>query len=84
MKDRFDLEQEITNFSIIIEELAMLNEQVLERETPMTQDEISNYLMALEYMCRLRFERLWDTFLQTYKLDNYKVFEDWKGQEDEQ
>jgi len=84
MKDRFDLEQEITNFSIIIEELAMLNEQVLERETPMTQDEISNYLMALEYMCRLRFERLWDTFLQTYKLDNYKVFEDWKGQDDEQ
>ena len=84
MKDRCDLEQEITNFSIIIEELAMLNEQVLERETPMTQDEISNYLMALEYMCRLRFERLWDTFLQTYKLDNYKVFEDWKGQEDEQ
>jgi hypothetical protein len=84
MKDRFDLEQEITNFSLIIEELAMLNEQVLERATPMTQDEISNYLMALEYMCRLRFERLWDTFLQTYKLDNYKVFEDWKGQEDEQ
>jgi hypothetical protein len=84
MKDRFDLEQEITNFSLIIEELAMLNEQVIERATPMTQDEISNYLMALEYMCRLRFERLWDTFLQTYKLDNYKVFEDWKGQEDEQ
>jgi hypothetical protein len=84
MKDRFDLEQEITNFSLIIEELAMLNEQAIERATPMTQDEISNYLMALEYMCRLRFERLWDTFLQTYKLDNYKVFEDWKGQEDEQ
>jgi hypothetical protein len=84
MKDRFDLEQEITNFSLIIEELAMLNEQVLERATPMTQDEISNYLMALEYMCRLRFERLWDTFLQTYKLEGYKVFEDLKGQEDEQ
>lgn len=84
MKDRCDLEQEITNFSLIIEELAMLNEQVLERATPMTQDEISNYLMALEYMCRLRFERLWDTFLQTYKLDQYKVFEDLKGQEDEQ
>jgi hypothetical protein len=84
MKDRCDLEQEITNFSLIIEELAMLNEQVLERATPMTQDEISNYLMALEYMSRLRFERLWDTFLQTYKLDNYKVFEDWKGQDDEQ
>jgi hypothetical protein len=50
----------------------------------MTQDEISNYLMALEYMCRLRFERLWDTFLQTYKLEGYKVFEDWKGQDDEQ
>jgi len=27
---------------------------------------------------------LWDTFLQTYKLEGYKVFEDWKGQDDEQ
>jgi hypothetical protein len=84
MKDRFDLEQEITKFSGIIEEIAMLNTQVLERDTPMTQDEIANYLMALEWICRLRFESLWDTFLQTYKLDKYNVFKDWKGQDDEQ
>jgi len=81
MKDRFDLEQEITKFSGIIEEIAMLNTQVLERDTPMTQDEIANYLMALEWICRLRFESLWDTFLQTYNLEKYNVF---KGQEDEQ
>jgi hypothetical protein len=84
MKDRFDLEQEITKFSGIIEEIAMLNTQVLERDTPMTQDEIANYLMALEWICRLRFESLWDTFLQTYKLEKYNVFKDWKGQDDEQ
>jgi hypothetical protein len=83
MKDRCDLEEEITKFSCIIEEIAMLNTQVLERDTPMTQDEIANYLMALEWICRLRFESLWDTFLQTYKLDKYKIFEDWKGQDDE-
>ena len=81
MKDRFDLEQEITKFSGIIEEIAMLNTQVLERDTPMTQDEIANYLMALEWICRLRFESLWDTFLQTYKLEKCNVF---KGQDDEQ
>lgn len=81
MKDRCDLEEEITKFSGIIEEIAMLNTQVLERDTPMTQDEIANYLMALEWICRLRFESLWDTFLQTYKLEKYNVF---KGQEDEQ
>jgi len=80
MKDRCDLEEEITKFSCIIEEIAMLNTQVLERDTPMTQDEIANYLMALEWICRLRFESLWDTFLQTYKLEKYNVF---KGQEDE-
>jgi hypothetical protein len=84
MRDRFDLEQEITKFSGIIEEIAMLNTQVLERDTPMTQDEIANYLMALEWICRLRFESLWDTFLQTYKLEKYNVFKDWKGQDDEQ
>jgi hypothetical protein len=83
MKDRCDLEEEITKFSGIIEEIAMLNTQVLERDTPMTQDEIANYLMALEWICRLRFESLWDTFLQTYKLDKYNVFKDWKGQDDE-
>ena len=84
MKDRCDLEEEITKFSGIIEEIAMLNTQVLERDTPMTQDEIANYLMALEWICRLRFESLWDTFLQTYKLEKYNVFQDWKGHEDEQ
>jgi len=84
MKDRFDLEQEITKFSGIIEEIAMLNTQVLERDTPMTQDELAYYLMALDWICRLRFESLWDTFLQTYKLEKYNVFQDWKGQEDEQ
>jgi hypothetical protein len=84
MKDRCDLEEEITKFSGIIEEIAMLNTQVLERDTPMTQDEIANYLMALEWICRLRFESLWDTFLQTYKLEKYNVFKDWKGQDDEQ
>jgi hypothetical protein len=84
MKDRFDLEQEITKFSGIIEEIAMLNTQVLERDTPMTQDEIANYLMALEWICRLRFESLWDTFLQTHNLEKYNVFKDWKGQDDEQ
>ena len=71
MKNRFDLEQDLTTFSMIIEELDLLHEQLLENPRPMTQDEISNYIFALQHMCQLRYQRVWDTFCQTFKVDEY-------------
>ena len=71
MKDRFNLEQDLKNFSQIIEELDMLHEQLLDGPKPMTEDEISNYIFALQHMCKLRYDRVWDTFCQAFELDDY-------------
>ena len=71
MKDRFNLEQDLMNFSQIIEELDMLHEQLLDGPKPMTEDEISNYIFALQHMCKLRYDRVWDTFCQAFELDDY-------------
>jgi hypothetical protein len=71
MKDRFDLEQDLMNFSQITDELDMLHEQLLDGPKPMTEDEISNYIFALQHMCKLRYDRVWDTFCQAFELDDY-------------
>jgi hypothetical protein len=71
MKDRFNLEQDLMNFSQIIEELDMLHERYIDGPKPMTEDEISNYIFALQHMCKLRYDRVWDTFCQAFELDDY-------------
>jgi hypothetical protein len=71
MKDRFNLEEDLTTFSMIIEELDMLHEKLLDSPRPMTQDELSNYIFALQHMCKLRYDRVWDTFCQAFELDDY-------------
>lgn len=71
MKDRFNLEEDLTTFSMIIEELDMLHEKLLDSPRVMSQDELSNYIFALQHMCKLRYERVWDTFCQAFELDEY-------------
>jgi hypothetical protein len=77
MKDRFDLEQDLMNFSQITDELDMLHEQLLDGPKPMTEDEISNYIFALQHMCKLRYDRVWDTFCQAFELDDYSPAYQW-------
>lgn len=71
MKDRFNLEQDLMNFSQIIDELDMLHEKYIDGPKPMTEDEVSNYIFALQHMCKLRYDRVWDTFCQAFELDDY-------------
>jgi hypothetical protein len=77
MKDRFNLEQDLMNFSQITDELDMLHEQLLDGPKPMTEDEISNYIFALQHMCKLRYDRVWDTFCQAFELDDYSPAYQW-------
>ena len=77
MKDRFNLEEDLTTFSMIIEELDMLHEKLLDSPRPMTQDELSNYIFALQHMCKLRYDRVWDTFCQAFELDDYSPAYQW-------
>ena len=71
MKDRFNLEEDLMNFSQIIEELDILHEKYIDGPKPMTEDEVSNYLFSLHHVCKLRFERVWDTYCQAFELDDY-------------
>jgi hypothetical protein len=71
MKTRFDLEQDILAIYSVREDLRTLQELVLDREEKLSEDDLSNYLMGLEHVLNLKLDRLWDTFCQTYKIDNY-------------
>ena len=61
MADRFDLEQQILSCWGITDEIKLLNEQVLENDN-FTKDQISNYLLGLETIYNLKFEKTFNTF----------------------
>lgn len=58
--DLFDLEQEIMNCWHITDELALLEESVLEKD--LSKDEIANVLLGLKTLYHLRFERLFGIY----------------------
>lgn len=60
-RDRFDLESDIMNCWSIVEDIKELNRCMLDRRK-MTDDEISNYLLGLETIYQVKFERLFETF----------------------
>lgn len=60
MADRFELEQQIMACWNITDDLNMLNEHVLERD--LTTDQISNILLGLEEIYKLRFDKMFKTF----------------------
>lgn len=60
-RDRFDLEQDIMNCWSVVEDIKELNRCMLDRRK-MSTDEISNYLLGLETIYQVKFERLFETF----------------------
>ena len=70
MADRFELENEITNLHNIVTDLDLLAEQVMEERVD--TDEIANALIGLAVLTRMRVDRLFDVFMATFKLDDYK------------
>jgi len=60
-RDRFDLETDIMNCWSIVEDVKELNRCMLDRRN-MTEDEISNYLLGLQTIYQVKFERLFETF----------------------
>jgi hypothetical protein len=60
-RDRFDLESDIMNCWSIVEDIKELNRCMLDRRK-MSEDEISNYLLGLETIYQVKFERLFETF----------------------
>jgi hypothetical protein len=60
-RTRFDLEQDIMNCWSVVEDIKELSRCMLDRRK-MTEDEISNYLLGLETIYQVKFERLFETF----------------------
>ena len=80
LKDRFDLETDIMQCWNIVDDIDLLYENVCDNSKfdmpPETNDRIANALLGLKELYEMRFERLNDTFAQTYRLDKYREVED--------
>ena len=61
--NRFDLEQLILKNWEITTEIKHLYEKILEDDT-YTRDQIANYLLGLETIYEVKFNKLWDCFEQ--------------------
>ena len=59
---QFDLEQEILRIWGLKEDIDLLMEKHTDSPTPMTEDEISNALLALSQITDLRCSKAFDTF----------------------
>jgi hypothetical protein len=60
--DIFDLEQNIMKCWSVTDDINALHEQMLDSVNGMSDDEISNYLIGLNAIYQVKFERLWANF----------------------
>jgi hypothetical protein len=70
MKDRFDLENEISILHTFADNLGTLSEGILEHG--LTTDETVNAIEGLRVMLSLQANKLMDTMSQCFKLDQYR------------
>lgn len=70
MKDRFDLENEITELHSFVQRLDDIGYGVAELE--LSQDDIFNALSGLSVLLKIHTEKMFDTFTQSFRLDNYR------------
>lgn len=57
----FDMEQSIMSCWSVVDDLKLLNENVLENEN-FTKDDISNYLLGLETIYQMKFDKCFSNF----------------------
>lgn len=71
MKDRFDLENEISHLYTFSEQLGSLSEGILEHD--LSNDEVVNVLEGLRVLINLHAQKLHDTMSQCFNLDQYRT-----------
>jgi hypothetical protein len=69
MKDRFDLENEITSTHLFSEHLRLISYGILENE--ISSDEIVNAIEGVAQLLDLHLAKTFDVFKQTFSLDQY-------------
>ena len=63
MSDKiFDLEQSILQCWNVCDDLDLLYSQVMERSTPLTQDEMANILLGMKSLYHMKFEKCFGEF----------------------
>ena len=72
MKDYLDLETEIMNLGQIESDLESLLYKVMDDPNPPTEDELSNLLIGIIAMHRVRFDKMFAVFEECVK--NKKLF----------
>lgn len=70
MPDRFDLENAITQFHSIADDISLVVENILEND--IDQDDIVNALVGIEVLLKLRTQKTFDIFAAVFKLDGYR------------
>jgi hypothetical protein len=70
MKDRFNLEDEISALHNFADNLGTLSEGIMEQD--LSKDEIVNAIEGLRVMLSLQANKLFDTMTQCFKLDQYR------------
>jgi len=58
----FDLEQSILQCWNVCDDIDLLYSQVMERSTPLSQDEMANILLGMKSLYHLKFEKCFDEF----------------------
>ena len=71
MKEIRDLETHIHNLWTVKEQVRILLWRYLDHPEVMTEDEMANHLMAIEYTLDLYCEKLFDEYKQIARLDEY-------------
>jgi hypothetical protein len=77
MKDRFDLESDLMSCWNVVDDINLLLETVMDSPRysdmpPEVGDMLSNSLLGIKELYDMRFQKLWNTFLDVNKLDEYK------------
>lgn len=62
MKNRFDLEEAITEVFTFDEELDTIIYRVGDSPVTPTEDELINMMIGIKELNKVRFEKLWNTF----------------------
>lgn len=60
--DRFKLEEQLQSCASVQEELETILYKVGDSPTPPTEDELANMLIGVIELCRVRHERVFNTF----------------------
>jgi len=74
-KDIRDLETHIHNLWTVKQQVNTLMWRYLDHPEQMTEDEMANQLMAVEYTLDLYCEKLFDEYKQVCQIDEYAPYE---------